>query len=500
MAEGAWGRRVGWTLVALALALLFTSKLVKLLDIDIFLHLAVGDWILEHRAVPRTGLFSATRGGAPWVDNEWGSQVLLAAVFRAWGVKGLVLLSAFLATLAAAILGVALRKRGVSLVGVALAIALTGWALGFVNLRPQLVTSVFLCIFLLGLADFMGGRPRAPLIYLPLATLLWANMHGGFILGWVLLAIPIAVEGARRAAGRPAELPLPALAWTLGLCVLASFLNPYGWRQVVYPIEYALRPAMTSFNTEWQPVVLADVPGFGVLLAAAVTVLALSPRRPTLHDLALLLSFLGFGMKAWRHLGLMAFVIPFAVAPCAAAALAAAFPEQTQRGRVLLPALVLVLLIGGFFAVGGLPADSPFHYDPDVVLPVETAEFFAAHRPPGLLFHDYAWGGYLAYRFKPAAVVFVDGRNDLYREDFMAEYLGALTGGPGCLETLDRYGVNSAMLAYNAVSARLIGKLLDAGWVCVQAARGKIPVVLLVRNTEHTRPLIQQYGGNLARP
>jgi hypothetical protein len=58
-------------------------------------------------------------------------------------------------------------------------------------------------------------------------------MHGGFILGWALLAIPVALEAARRAAGRPAELPLPAAAWTHGLCVVAAFLNPYGWRQVV---------------------------------------------------------------------------------------------------------------------------------------------------------------------------------------------------------------------------------------------------------------------------
>src|SRR5258706_14758807 len=92
-------RTVGLALIGFAVVLLFTAKLTRLADFDIFLHLAVGDSILDQHQVPRTGWFSATRGDAPWVDNEWGFQVLVAAVHRVAGVKGLVLLKSFLPAL-----------------------------------------------------------------------------------------------------------------------------------------------------------------------------------------------------------------------------------------------------------------------------------------------------------------------------------------------------------------------------------------------------------------
>src|SRR6185295_15261937 len=105
----------------------------------------------------------------------------------------------------------------------------------------------------------------------------------------------------------------------LTLSVGAAFLNPYGWRQVVYPITYALRPAMTTFNVEWRPIILVDVPGLALVFGVAVVVFALSPRRPALRDLAIAVAFAGFAFKAWRHVGLAAYVVPWTLAPSARA-------------------------------------------------------------------------------------------------------------------------------------------------------------------------------------
>ena len=69
-------------------------------DGDSFWHLAAGDWIIAHRAVPRTDPFSYTFAGAPWVAHEWLSEVLMAAAFRAAGWSGVVVLTALAAALA----------------------------------------------------------------------------------------------------------------------------------------------------------------------------------------------------------------------------------------------------------------------------------------------------------------------------------------------------------------------------------------------------------------
>jgi hypothetical protein len=82
----------------------------------------------------------------------------------------------------------------------------------------------------------------------------------------------------------------------------------------------------------------------------------------------------------------------------------------------------------------------------------------------------------------------------------MADYLRAMRGEQGAEQLLDRYGVSSAMLAYHGFNARLIRRLLDAGWVCVHATPGPTPIVLLVRPTEASRPLIERFGGGLPPP
>src|SRR5258708_37771575 len=105
-------RSIGRALIGLAIVLLFAGTLARLADVDIFLHLAVGESILDHHEIPRTGMFSATRGDVAWVDNEWGFQVLVAAIHRAAGVKGLVLIRSFLPALAACVLAAALLRRG----------------------------------------------------------------------------------------------------------------------------------------------------------------------------------------------------------------------------------------------------------------------------------------------------------------------------------------------------------------------------------------------------
>jgi hypothetical protein len=492
--------RVGHALIGLAIILLFTAKLTRLADFDVFLHLAVGESILDRHEIPRTGWFSATRGAAPWVDNEWGFQVLVTAIHRAAGVKGLVLLKSFLAALAACILAAALVRRGLSHAAVAAAIGLTGWGLGLVNLRPQLVTYVVLAVFLLGLSDLGAGRTRAPVVYLPIAAAVWANMHGGVILGLVVLGIPAVVEVARYAAGRPPTLPLKPLFAALGLSVGATLLNPYGWRQLAYPIEYALRPGMTSFNSEWQPLILANVPGLGLLFVVAMVVFALSPRRPSLRDLAIALAFIGFAFKAWRHVGLAAYVVPWTLAPSAQSWIDEAFPRDSAGRRALLPSLAAAFTLVAFVGAGGLPDGAPFHFDSRIPLPVDTANFFAEHRPPGTLLNQYEWGGYLIYRLKPASVVFVDGRNDLYGEEFMADDLRVMAAERGSEDVLERYDVGSAMLSYDRFNSRLIGKLLDEGWVCVFRSIGAVPIVLLVKKSDATLALTRDFGIPLSPP
>ena len=152
-ARRAGGIKEGQPLLAFALLLALLYNLVPIFSFDLFTHLAVGDWILRELAIPRVGLFSATRGDAPWVDNEWGFQLLLALAHRALGPAGVVLLSTALTTAALAITGLTLLRRGLPPAATAVAVAVGALALGTLNGRPQPISYLFFSLTLLGVSD-----------------------------------------------------------------------------------------------------------------------------------------------------------------------------------------------------------------------------------------------------------------------------------------------------------------------------------------------------------
>ena len=183
---------------------------------------------MDHRpgAAPRADPFSHSMPGAPWIAHEWLSEVLLTLAFRLGGWSGVALMTGAAAASAALIVGLAAARelRG------ALLVATVGLGLGLMTAsllaRPHMLALPIAAAWSAGLIAARDRGRAPPLALVPLMTA-WANMHGGFIFGLMLIG-PFALEalaeapaGARLAAAR---------AWTLfGLAALAAALiNPYG--------------------------------------------------------------------------------------------------------------------------------------------------------------------------------------------------------------------------------------------------------------------------------
>ncbi len=89
-------------------------------------------------------------------------------------------------------------------------------------------------------------------------------------------------------------------------------------------------------------------------------------------------------------------------------------------------------------------------------LPVKVTQYLAAEHPSGPMFNSYNWGGYLMYAL-PDEKVFVDGRTDLYGDDFLTnDYLSTARGEPGWRETLDKYGIKLVVVEANSGLARTL--------------------------------------------
>jgi hypothetical protein len=197
-------RLAGLGLAAVAIFLFALSAFSPqvLGDGDTWSHVATGEWIIAHGAAPRADPFSQSMPGAPWTAHEWLSEIMLALAFRAGAWSGVVLLTGAAAAITALIVGLSAARelRGAPLV----AVVAIGLSLVTANLlaRPHLLALPLAAAWSARLIA-ARDRGRAPPLGLAALMIPWANMHGGFIFGLMLIG-PFALEAVTD-AGREAR-------------------------------------------------------------------------------------------------------------------------------------------------------------------------------------------------------------------------------------------------------------------------------------------------------
>jgi hypothetical protein len=196
-----------------------------LIDPDTLWQITVGQWIVDHRAVPVVDVYSFTMRGQPWISTQWLAQLMYAVAYGVAGWVGPVALAASAAVATFALLARELRRHfhdGATLVIVAAAFALT--------LPHVLAMPVMLC-WVGGLVSAMD-RWAAPSLWLLPLMMLWANLHGGFVLGLALLA-PFGLDAVWSA--EPSSRKSLLLRWAVfgAAAVAASCVTPYGWNALL---------------------------------------------------------------------------------------------------------------------------------------------------------------------------------------------------------------------------------------------------------------------------
>ncbi len=400
-------------LAALAVSLPFLLDVEA--DPDLWWHVRTGALILEQGALPAADPFSFTAADAPWTNHEWGSDVLLAAVYRLGGGRGLVLWRALLFAGAMALLAGLIRDRFPHPLGlVALLLAAVDPVSFFLNLRPHTFTYLLTLAFLAAADAHRRGRRRALWAWPPLMAL-WANLHGGFVLGLAVAAFAAAALLRRRGAGATERKRVLLAA---GLTALAPLANPYGAGLFAYLAREL--GADHSLVLEWAgiarvPAVAGIFFGFTLLPLAG---LVLAPRAQRLEQVALWLLAIA---ATWRH-GRFLVLLVLAGTLVLASALGALWPKLTGAGRRRLVtglarprwAVALCLAIALFGAVRvardlvehrlRLPIDTT-HY------PVLAVEFLKGHDLGPNLALRLDWGGYAIWHLAPDYRVSADGRN-----------------------------------------------------------------------------------------
>ena len=402
-------------------------------DGDTWSHVATGEWIIAHGAAPRVDPFSHSMSGAPWTAHEWLSEVLLALAFRLGGWSGVVLLTGAAVALAALIVGLSAARelRGAPLV----ATVAIGLSLVTANLlaRPHVLALPLAAAWTAGLIG-ARDRARAPPRALALLMTAWANMHGGFIFGLMLIG-PFALEavteapvGARFLAARPwATFAVVAL--------VAALVNPYGVEALLLPFRLMSVENLSRIS-EWRP---QDFSHLGTMELALLTLLGFALTRPFAMPpirAALLLALVAMALQHSRHQVLLGILAPMLLARPIAAAIRAERPGEAWRrvARIALPATIAAVL-----AIGGLRLLTPIEPIDGAAAPISALSAVPPELRRKPVLNDYAFGGFLIFEHvRP----FIDARVELYGDKMMSLYDKLRSGDHEAVESaLKRYDI-----------------------------------------------------------
>jgi hypothetical protein len=319
-------------------------------------------------------------------------------------------------------------------------------------------------------------------------VLLWANIHGGYAIAFMLMLCYVAGETANRVLGHRGD---PVLSWrqilhlclVMGLSFLAVGINPNTWQMWLYPLRTVGIDVLRSFIQEWQSpdFHLVWQQPFLILLLLTILAMARSGRRADLTDLALLAVWTASSLLAVRNIAIFAIIaVPILVRYGTAAwarqldgwrEVEWAQPWLRAAGRPLAGSRKLGILNGLLLSLVALAALARIclQLTPAAIeeairasLPVDAVAHVQDQRPPGPMFNSYNWGGYLLFTLWPDYPVFVDGRTDLYDDAFLRQYLTIYFADDGWETLLDQYKVRLVMIEPNSVLAKFLR--LNPAW------------------------------------
>ena len=446
---------------------LLAMTAINALDPDLWWHLRTGQWIVQNGRVPSTDPFSFTRPGAPWVSQEWLSELIFFELWKHGGPGTLIAFSSIITT--AGFLLLYFRCPGKpSWAAAATALGALACAPSW-GARPQMFTFTMASL-LLWLVERAEHSARL-LFWVPPLFLLWLNLHAGFELAPVLLMLygaGLILEAAVGVApwnqARPIALRILV---TILACLALVPLNPNGARLYSYPLQTLLSPGMRSFILEWFSPDFHRAIYAPFLLVLLLLLLTLAGSHISVRGRILLpLLFTTFAaLDAVRHIPifiLLAIPVIMAAAPVSSASMALTPPHPARaRFRLFFNALAIVLLAAYAFSRWATLARAQDARE-SALFPQEAVSFLRNTPQPGRLFVYYDWGGYAIWKLYPQYRVFADGRADLYGDDLLKSIRTTVELGRGWHAVLDRWNVQTILIPPGSALAQAL--LIDPGW------------------------------------
>lgn len=474
-------------------------------DADTGYHIRAGEFILDNRRIPDTDIFSFLTPPLPWTLHEWLAEVIMALMHRLAGITGVAILFSFLIALSGYLIFTLLLKKRANLIFSSIAVLLvtlssaSNWLA-----RPHVFTYVILVVWYHLLNQYQY-REQNQLYVLPLIMVVWVNLHGGFILGLILLGVYLFGNLAQYCFAAPNDR-IRSLDKTrrIGVimiaCVLVALFNPYGYDTLLFPFRVVQDKFLMDSIAEYlSPNFHSNlVMPFELLLLATIAIFAVSSSKLDLIELTLIILFGHMALFSSRHIPLFAIVAGPVLVKQAQLAfesidgwLVAMLKQRMENLAAIDQSTVRflwpVIAIG---MVSTLAVSGTIKHDFDSkYVPTKAVEFIQQEGITGNMFNEDEFGDYIIYATWPRYRVYIDGRTDMYGASRVKEYLTLTQAKEGWESLMDKHQIT---WVFHAPTSMLSKTLLERpDWKLLYSDK---VANIFVKSLPQYESLIAKYG------
>ena len=483
--------------------LLLKSGSILLADGDTGYHIRTGEYIIQNWTVPTHDLFSYLAPPPAWTAHEWLSEVIMAVIYRASGLTGIVICFSFFLAVTHVWLYRSLKNtcRDIVLVigitAVAVATSSTHWLA-----RPHIFSLALTLVWYQALDDYQVSH-RNTLIYLPPLMLLWVNLHGGFVIGLLLLVI-YACGNFLRALTAPPSIAEQSfakgkqLALSAVLCTAVTAINPQGYDILLYPFKVTADRVLMDGVAEFLSPNFHQALPFKYMLLILIASLAWSRARLHPIEVGLIVLFTYMALYSVRYVSLFAIIVSRPLLRMLESVFSRMPPQflhvykrrlhnlaalEASMSHYVWPAIAVSMTVA--LAHVGI-----IHFEfSKTRFPVAAVEFLKREAITGNIFNLDEFGDYMIFAAWPQYRVFIDGRSDMYGASRIKDYRKIADGQPEWQETIDKYDISWVFFDPRSPIAAILKS--QNNWSLIYSDE---VASIFVRNNPQHQSLIDKYG------
>ncbi|MDI7258536.1 MAG: hypothetical protein QME90_01295 [Thermodesulfobacteriota bacterium] len=489
--------------ITLFLTLLLSNKSVLLDDADTGWHIRIGEFILDNFSIPRFDIFSYVTPPLPWITIEWLPELFMALIHRALGLTGVAIFFAFLISLLYYLLFRIIRLYKGNIIFDVLIILIVVISSMFHWLARPFILSLLLFLVSYNILEKFQSNGKNYLYFLPLIMLLWTNLHGGFITGFILIGtylfcniiiLLISKNGKKEEYKKKIKI----LGLTTLLCLMATLINPFGYNVFLYTFKVLSNKYLMSNIVEFLPLNFQNpsMGPFKYLFLIVMTMMALTGKQLRFHELLSILLFTTMSIYSMRNVFFFAIV----VAPILSRHSNLIFNQLEGRfvnflkkrdeniTKIDTSAKTYIWVFPFIFmAAIVLSYRLEIGFD-EKEKPVAAVEFLKKEFIKGNMFNNDEFGDYIIYSAYPKYKVFIHGKMDWHAEEKLREYSKVTKFEQGWEDIIRKYDINWIIFETDHVFSRFLRERED--WKLIYTDK---VASIFVRNVPDNFEIIQKY-------